>query len=156
MSQNKYKSIQDLVDNYINSGLSAREYVEARVDAGDLSAAEALKLLSILREAQSITFKLAEVSDDEFCGLQMVLIRKEEDEEDYQTDASPLFSIEIDESLNSHKDDVINMLQKFAKELAVLATRGELEEAEAVDTIDDNPEDWLDHPNILPASETRH
>ncbi len=157
MSQNKYKSIQDLVDNYIDSGLSAREYVEARVDAGDLSAAEALKLLSILRESQSITFKLAEISDDEYPGLQMVLIRKEdEEEEDYQDDASPLFSIEIDETLNSHKDDVINLLQKFAKELAVLATRGELEEAEAIDTVDDNPEDWLDHPNILPASETRH
>ncbi len=154
MSQNKYKSIQDLVDNYIASGLSAREYVEARVDSGDLSAAEALKLLSILREAQSITFKLAEVSDDEFSGLQMVLIRKEEEE--LADDAPPLFSIEIDESLNSNRDDVINLLQKFAKELAVLATRGELEEAEAVDTIDDNPEDWLDHPNILPASETRH
>ncbi|KEI73076.1 hypothetical protein [Endozoicomonas elysicola] len=156
MSQNKYKSIQDLVDNYIDSGLSAREYVEARVDAGDLSAAEALKLLSILREAQSITFKLAEVSDDEFAGLHMVLIRKEDEDEDYQDDASPLFSIEIDETLNNHKDDVINLLQKFAKELAVLATRGELEEAEAIDTVDDNPEDWLDHPNILPASETRH
>ena len=154
MSQNKYKSIQDLVDNYIASGLSAREYVEARVDAGDLSAAEALKLLSILREAQSITFKLAEVSDDEFSGLHMVLVRKEEDE--LADDASPLFSIEIDESLNSNRDDVINLLQKFAKELAVLATRGELEETEAIDTIDDNPEDWLDHPNILPASETRH
>ena len=37
MSQNKYKSIQDLVDNYIASGLSAKEYVEARVDAGDLA-----------------------------------------------------------------------------------------------------------------------
>ncbi|WP_257286478.1 hypothetical protein [Endozoicomonas sp. SESOKO1] len=154
MSQNKYKSIQDLVDNYMASGLSAREYVEARVDAGDLSAAEALKLLSILREAQSITFKLAEVSDDEFSGLHMVLMRKEEEE--FADDTSPLFSIEIDESLNSNRDDVINLLQKFAKELAVLATRGELEEAEAIDTIDDNPEDWLDHPNILPASETRH
>ncbi|USE37996.1 hypothetical protein [Endozoicomonas sp. SCSIO W0465] len=154
MSQNKYKSIQDLVDNYIASGLSAREYVEARVDAGDLSAAEALKLLSILREAQSITFKLAEVSDDGFSGLHMVLMRKEEEEP--ADDTSPLFSIEIDESLNSNRDDVINLLQKFAKELAVLATRGELEEAEAIDTIDDHPEDWLDHPNILPASETRH
>lgn len=153
MSQNKYKSIQDLVDNYIASGLSAREYVEARVDAGDLSAAEALKLLSILREAQSITFKLAEVSDDEYSGLHMVLIRKEED--DY-IESSPLFSIEIDEALNNQRDGVINLLQKFAKELAVLATQGELEEAEAIDTVDDNPEDWLDHPNILPASETRH
>ena len=152
MSQNKYKSIQDLVDNYIASGLSAREYVEARVDAGDLSAAEALKLLSILRDAQSVTFKLAEVSDDE-SGLHMVLIRKE-DEGHRQT--PPLFSIEIDEALNSQRDEVIDLLQKFAKELAVLATRGELEEAEAVNTIDDNPEDWLDHPNILPASETRH
>ena len=153
MSQNKYKSIQDLVDNYIASGLSAREYVEARVDAGDLSAAEALKLLSILREAQSITFKLAEVSDDEYSGLHMVLIRKEED--DY-IESSPLFSIEIDEALNNQRDGVINLLQKFAKELAVLATQGELEEAEAIDTVDDNPEDWLDHPNILPASGTRH
>ena len=153
MSQNKYKSIQDLVDNYIASGLSAREYVEARVDAGDLSAAEALKLLSILRDAQSVTFKLAEVSDDEDTGLHMVLIRKEEEG---HMQSPPLFSIEIDETLNYQRDEVIDLLQKFAKELAVLATRGELEEAEAVDTIDDNPEDWLDHPNILPASETRH
>ncbi|MGB0361262.1 MAG: hypothetical protein ACPGEF_07640 [Endozoicomonas sp.] len=153
MSQEKHKSIQDLVDCYIASGLTAREYVEERVDAGDLSAAEALKLLSILREAQSITFKLAEVSDNEFEGLHMVLIRKEDEELD---EATPLFSIEVDESLNIHRDDVISVLQKFAKELAVLATRGELEEVEAIDSIDDNPEEWLDHPNILPASETRH
>ena len=150
MSQNKYKSIQDLVDNYIASGLSAREYVKARVDAGDLSAAEALKLLSILREVQSITFKLAEVSEDEFSGLHMVLIRKEE--EGLADVPPPLFNIEIDESLNSNRDEVISLLQKFAKELAVLATCGELEEAE----VDNNPEDWLDHPNILPASETCH
>ncbi len=154
MSQNKYKNIQDLVDNYIASGLSAREYVEARVDAGDLSAAEALKLLSILREAQSITFKLAEVSDDDSTGLHMILMRKEEEE--FTEEGSPLFSIEIDESLDGNRDDVIHLLQKFAKELAVLATRGELDEAEAIDSIDDHPEDWLDHPNILPASETRH
>ena len=83
----------------------------------------------------------------------MVLIRKEEEG---HMQSPPLFSIEIDETLNFQRDEVINLLQKFAKELAVLATRGELEEAEAVDTIDDSPEDWLDHPNILPASETRH
>ncbi|MGB1272514.1 MAG: hypothetical protein ACPG5T_10600 [Endozoicomonas sp.] len=153
MSQDKYKSMQDLVDSYIASGMSVREYVEARVDAGDLSAAEALKLLSILREAQSITFKLAEISDDDIAGLQMILVRKEEES---HCDSPPLFSIEINESLNPNREDVIELLQKFAKELAVLATRGELDEAEAIDTIDDNPEDWLDHPNILPASETRH
>jgi|GEM_PF-4831571 len=153
MSQNKYKSIQDLVDNYIASGLSAKEYVEARVDAGDLSAAEALKLLSILRDAQSVTFKLAEVGDADTSGLHMVLLRKEEEG---HTQTPPLFTIEIDETLNGQREEVINLLQKFAKELAVLATQGELEEAEAVDTIDDSPEDWLDHPNILPASETRH
>ncbi len=155
MSQNKYKSIQDLVDNYISSGLSAREYVEARVDAGDLSAAEALKLLSILREAQTITFKLAEVGEDEFSGLHMVLIRK--GEEELTGGSSPLFNIEIDESLNSNRDEVVGLLQKFAKELAILATCEELEEAEAiVDTADNNPEEWLDYPNILPASETCH
>ena len=41
MSHNKYKQLQDLVDSYLDSGLSAREYVEACVDAGDISAAEA-------------------------------------------------------------------------------------------------------------------
>ena len=153
MSQDKHKSIQDLVDSYIASGLTAKEYVEERVDAGDLSAAEALKLLSILREAQSVTFKLAEISDDEFDGLNMVLIRKEDEDQD---EVAPLFSIEIDESMNPHRDDVITLLQRFAKELAMLATRGEMEEVEAIDSVDDNPEEWLDHPNILPASETRH
>ena len=152
MSKYNYKSMQDLVDNYTESGQTAREYVEARVDAGDISAAEALKLLSILRDAQSVTFKLAEVSNHHTDGLQMVLVRKEEDLETQ----GPLFSIEVDESLNSDRDEVIDILQRFAKELAVLATREELAEAEAIDCIDDNPEDWLDHPSILPASETRH
>ena len=152
MSHNKQKSMQDLVDNYIASGLSAREYVEARVDAGDISAAEALQLLSILREAQSITFKLAEINGSNATGLQMVLVRKEDD----PLNSAPLFNIEINESLNSDREEVIDLLQKFAKELAVLATREELSEAEAVDSIDENPEDWLQHPNILPASETRH
>ena len=152
MSENKYKNIQDLVDSYIASGMSVREYVEACVDVGDISAAEALKLLSILRDSQSVTFKLAEVSDDEYTGLQMTLIRKE----DETLSDSPLFHIEIDESLNPDREEVIDLLQKFAKELAVLATRDELAEAEAIDSIDECPEDWLDHPNILPASETRH
>lgn len=152
MSHNKQKSMQDLVDNYIASGLSAREYVEERVDAGDISAAEALQLLSILREAQSITFKLAEINSSGVEGLQMVLVRKEDD----PLNSAPLFNIEINESLNPDREEVIDLLQKFAKELAVLATREELSEAEAVDSIDENPEDWLTHPNILPASETRH
>ena len=152
MSQNKYKSMQDLVDSYIESGLTAREYVEARVDAGDISAAEALKLLSALRESQAVTFKLAEVNTHHSDGLQMILVRKEEE----INTQSPLFSIEIDKSLNHDRDEVIDILQKFAKELAVLAIREELAEAEAVDCIDENPEDWLDHPSILPASETRH
>ena len=154
MSQNKYKNMQDLVDNYMASGLSAKEYVEAHVDAGDLSVAEALKLLSILRESQSITFKLAEVSDENSAGLHMILMRKED--ENPMEEGAPLFSIEIDKSLDDDRDEVIHLLQKFAKELAVLATRGELDEAEAIDSIDDHPGDWLNHPNILPASETRH
>ena len=152
MSKNKYKSMQDLVNNYIESGQTAREYVEARVDAGDISAAEALKLLSALRDAQSVTFKLAEVNTHHTDGLQMILVRKEDD----LSTQTPLFSIEVDESLNPDRDEVIDILQKFAKELAVLATREELAEAEAIDCIDENPEDWLDHPSILPASETRH
>lgn len=152
MSENGQKNMQDLVENYIASGLSAREYVEARVDAGDISAAEALKLLSLLREAQSITFKLAEINGGNVSGLQMVLVRKEQD----PVDTAPLFNIEINESLDSDRDEVIDLLQKFAKELAVLATREELSEAEAVDSIDDSPEEWLSHPSILPASETRH
>ena len=152
MSKNKYTSMQDLVDSYIESGQTAREYVESRVGAGDISAAEALKLLSILRDSQSVTFKLAEVNTHHTDGLQMILVRKED-----ELDAHPpLFSIEVDESLNPDRDEVIEILQKFAKELAVLATREELAEAEAVDCIDESPEDWLDHPSILPASETRH
>ena len=152
MSHNKYKELQDLVDNYLDSGLSAREYVEACVDTGDISAAEALKLLSVLREAQSVTFKLAEVTDYENSGLQMSLMRKGEE---FQND-NPLFNISIDESLDPDREEVIDLLQNFAKELAVLATRSELSDAEAVDSIDECPEDWLDHPNIMPASETRH
>ncbi|WP_062261535.1 hypothetical protein [Endozoicomonas arenosclerae] len=152
MNHNKYKELQDLVDNYLDSGLSAREYVEACVDAGDISAAEALKLLSVLREAQSVTFKLAEVADYEHPGLQMTLMRKGEE---YEND-DPLFNITFDESLDPDREEVIDLLQNFAKELAVLATRGELNEAEAVDSIDESPEEWLDHPNIMPASETRH
>ncbi|WP_263080485.1 hypothetical protein [Endozoicomonas sp. Mp262] len=153
MSHNKYKSLQDLVDSYIESGLSAREYVECCVDSGDISAAEALKLLSILRDAQSVTFKLAEVSDEEFSGLKMTLVRKSD-----EVDAigPPLFQIAIDESLNPDREEVIDILQKFAKELAVLATRDELSEAEAVDAVDESPEDWLNHPNLMPASDTRH
>lgn len=153
MSHNKYKSLQDLVDSYIESGLSAREYVECCVDSGDISAAEALKLLSILREAQSVTFKLAEVSDEDFPGLKMTLVRKSDEMEPMD---SPLFQIAINESLNQDREEVIDILQKFAKELAVLATRDELSEAEAVDSVDESLEDWLDHPNILPASNTRH
>lgn len=152
MNHNKYKSMQDLVDNYMASGLSAREYVEARVDAGDITAAEALKLLSLLRESQAITFKLAEINSSNISGLQMVLVRKEED----PLSTAPLFNIEINESLDQSRDEVIDLLQKFAKELAVLATREEIAEAEAVDSVDENPEDWLSHPSILPASETRH
>ena len=153
MSHNKYKSLQDLVDNYIESGLSAREYVECCVDSGDISAAEALKLLSILRDAQSVTFKLSEVCDDDFPGLKMTLMRKSDDDD---VVGPPLFKIAIDKSLNPNREEVIDILQKFAKELAVLATRDELPEAEAIDSIDDSPEEWLDHPNIMPASETRH
>ncbi|WP_330924320.1 hypothetical protein [Candidatus Sororendozoicomonas aggregata] len=153
MSHNKYKSLQDLVDNYIESGLSAREYVECCVDSGDISAAEALKLLSILRDAQSVTFKLAEVNDDSFSGLKMTLMRKSDE---LDVNEPPLFKIAINESLNSDREEVIDILQKFAKELAVLATRDELPEAEAIDTLDDSPEEWLDHPNIMPASDTRH
>ena len=152
MSNNKQKSMQDLVDNYMASGLSAREYVEARVGAGDITAAEALKLLSLLRESQSITFKLAEISSRNISGLHMVLVRKEDD----PLSTAPLFNIEINESLDQDRDEVIDLLQKFAKELAVLATREEIAEAEAVDSVDENPEDWLTHPSILPASETRH
>ena len=152
MSDNKHKSMQDLVDNYMASGLSAREYVEARVDAGDITAAEALKLLSLLRESQAITFKLAEINSSNISGLQMVLVRKEED----PLSTAPLFNIEINESLDQSREEVIDLLQKFAKELAVLATREEIAEAEAVDSVDENPEDWLSHPSILPASETRH
>ncbi len=153
MSHNKYKSLQDLVDSYIESGLSAREYVECCVDAGDISAAEALKLLSILRDAQSVTFKLAEVNDEDFPGLKMTLMRKSDD---MDTVGPPLFRIAIDESLNPDREEVIDILQKFAKELAVLATRDELPEAEAVDTFDESPEEWLNHPNIMPANDTRH
>ena len=58
--------------------------------------------------------------------------------------------------MNDDKDEVIDLLQTFAKELAVIATREELSGGEAVDSIDENPEEWLDHPNIMPASETRH
>ena len=152
MSDNKHKSMQDLVDNYMASGLSAREYVEARVDAGDITAAQALKLLSLLRESQAITFKLAEINSSNISGLQMVLVRKEED----PLSTAPLFNIEINESLDQNREEVIDLLQKFAKELAVLATREEIAEAEAVDSVDENPEDWLSHPSILPASETRH
>lgn len=152
MSDNKHKSMQDLVDSYMASGLSAREYVEARVDAGDITAAEALKLLSLLRESQAITFKLAEINSSNISGLQMVLVRKEED----PLSTAPLFNIEINESLDQSREEVIDLLQKFAKELAVLATREEIAEAEAVDSVDENPEDWLSHPSILPASETRH
>ena len=152
MSDNKHKSMQDLVDSYMASGLSAREYVEARVDAGDITAAEALKLLSLLRDSQAITFKLAEINSSNISGLQMVLVRKEED----PLSTAPLFNIEINESLDQNREEVIDLLQKFAKELAVLATREEIAEAEAVDSVDENPEDWLSHPSILPASETRH
>lgn len=154
MSHNKYKSndLQDLVDNYMESGMSAKEYVEACVDAGEISAAEALKLLSVLRDAQSVTFKLAEVSDPDHAGLQMTLKRKGEDLEH----EPPLFRIFVDEDLNPDKDEVIDLLQTFAKELAVIATRDELSDAEAIDSIDENPEEWLDHPNIMPASDTRH
>lgn len=153
MSNNKHnKSMQDLVDNYMASGLSAREYVEERVDAGDITAAEALKLLSLLRDSQAITFKLAEINSSNITGLQMVLVRKDED----PLSTAPLFNIEINESLDQNREEVIDLLQSFAKELAVLATREELAEAEAVDSVDENPEDWLSHPSILPASETRH
>ncbi|MGI9273972.1 MAG: hypothetical protein ACR2PT_03820 [Endozoicomonas sp.] len=152
MSHNKYKSLQDLVDSYLDSGLSAREYVEACVDAGDISAAEALKLLSVLRDAQSVTFKLAEVSDFEHSGLQMTLKRKGEN----SPEDDPLFRIFIDDSLDQDKEEVIELLQKFAKDLAVIATRDELSDAEAIDAFDECPEEWLDHPNIMPASETRH
>lgn len=153
MSHNKYKNLQDLVDSYINSGLSAREYVECCVGSGDITAAEALKLLSVLRDAQSVTFKLIEISDDKFLGLRMNLIRKNEDTDDI---SPPLFKIAIDKSLNPDRDEVIDILQKFAKELAVLATRNELPEAEAVNSINESPEEWLDHPNIMPANNTRH
>lgn len=154
MSHNKYKNdnLQDLVENYMESGLSAKEYVEACVDSGEISAAEALRLLSVLRESQSVTFKLAEVVDADFSGLQMTLKRKNTGPEDQE----PLFRIFIDENLNEDKEEIIDLLQIFAKELAVIATREELAGGEAVDTIDDNPEEWLDHPNIMPASETRH
>ena len=153
MSHNKYKNddLQDLVDNYIDSGMSAREYVEACVDSGEISAAEALKLLSVLRDAQSVTFKLAEISDPEHSGLQMTLKRKGADLEQ-----PPLFRIFVDEDLNDDKDEVIDLLQTFAKELAVIATREELAGGEAVDSTDENPEEWLNHPNIMPASDTRH
>ncbi|UYM17336.1 hypothetical protein [Endozoicomonas euniceicola] len=153
MSHNKYKNddLQSLVDNYMDSGLSAREYVEACVDSGEISAAEALKLLSVLRDAQSVTFKLAEVSDPEHSGLQMTLKRKGADLEQ-----PPLFRIFVDEDLNDDKDEVIDLLQNFAKELAVVATREELAGGEAVDSTDENPEEWLSHPNIMPASDTRH
>ena len=153
MSHNKYKndSLKNLVENYMDSGMTAREYVEACVDAGEISAAEALKLLSVLRDAQSVTFKLTEVSDAEFPGLQMTLKRKGDD-----YDQPPLFRIFVDEDMNDDKDEVIDLLQQFAKELAVLATRDELSEAEAINSDDDNPEDWLNHPNIMPASDTRH
>lgn len=153
MSHYKHKSVQELIDNFVESGLSAREYVEACVEAGDLSAAEAIKLLSVLRDAQSVTFKLAEIDDDSFSGLQMILIRKEEED---LPDCIPLFSIEIDESLNRHRNEVIDILQSFAKELAVLATHSDRTYGEAVSSTDDHLEEWLSHPNLLPASETRH
>ncbi|MDP0561526.1 MAG: hypothetical protein QS721_04010 [Candidatus Endonucleobacter sp. (ex Gigantidas childressi)] len=153
MSHNKYKNLQDLVDSYIQSGLSAREYVECCVDAGDISASEALKLLSVLRDAQSVTFKLAEINNDAFPGLKMTLMRKSDNG---AIVGSPLFKISIDESLNHDREEVIDILQKFAKDLAVLATRDELPEAEAVDALDESPEDWLNHPNIMPPSNTRH
>lgn len=152
MNQNKYKNLQDLVDSYIDSGLSAREYVEACVDAGDISAAEALKLLSVLREAQSVTFKLAEVADYDHPGLTMTLNRKGEE---YEND-NPLFTISFDEHLDPDREEIIELLQNFAKEVAVMATRDELSDAEAIDSVDESPEEWLDHPNIMPASETRH
>ena len=152
MSHNKYKELQDLVDNYLDSGLSAREYVEACVDAGDISAAEALKLLHVLRESQSVTFKLSEVVNYEEPGLKMALSRKGEE---FVND-NPLFDITFDESLDPDREEVIDLLQGFAKELAVISTRSETSDAQAIDSLEDHPEDWLDHPNIMPASETRH
>ncbi|PJE78579.1 hypothetical protein CI610_02473 [invertebrate metagenome] len=153
MSQNKHKTLQDLVDSYLASGLSARQYVEACVDAGDISAAEALKLLSLLKNSQAVTFKLSEVCEGDFPGLKMTLVRKADEEGGL---SFPLFRIAIDESLNSKRDDVIDALQRFAKELAVIATKDEDTDAEAVDLVDESPEEWLSHPNILPASDTRH
>ncbi|MDD7805634.1 MAG: hypothetical protein PUP46_08775 [Endozoicomonas sp. (ex Botrylloides leachii)] len=152
-NQNKYKSLQELVDSYIASGLSAREYVECCVDSGDISAAEALKLLSILRDAESVTFKLSEVCSDDFSGLKMTLMRKSDDD---QVVGPALFNIAVDKSLNPYREEVIDIIQKFSKELAILATRDEIPEAEAINSIDDAPEKWLDHPNIMPASETQH
>ena len=152
MSHYKHKSVQELIDNFVDSGLSAREYVEACVETGDLSAAEAIKLLSVLRDAQSVTFKLAEVDDDSFSGLQMILVRKEEED---SPDCTPLFSIEIDESLNRHRNEVIDILQSFAQELAVLAIHSDRTYGEIIST-DDHLEEWLSHPNLLPASDTRH
>ncbi len=153
MSHNKYKQLQDLVDNYLDSGLSAREYVEACVDAGDITAAEALKLLSVLREAQSVTFKLSEVTGEYGDpGLHMALTRKGEE---FVND-KPLFTISLDESLDPDREEVIDLLQSFAKDLAVLATQAEPGDAEAIDPETEAPEEWLDHPNIMPASGTRH
>ena len=127
--------------------------MECCVDVGDISAAEALKLLSVLRNTQSVTFKLTEVNNDTFPGLKMSLMRKCDNG---TISDSPLFKIAINESLNPDREEVIDILQKFAREIAILATQDELASSETVGTLDDLQEEWFHHPNIMPARSTRH
>lgn len=149
MSNNQQKSIQQLLDDYLESGLSAREFVEQHVDHGDLSPAQALKLLSIIRETEAITFKLTQFNDADTDDLQVMLFRKEDDEK-------PVFNLVVDADLNDQEEALQEIVHKFAKELAILATHNHLDDAHTVNSHEDYLEEWLNHPNILPASNTRH